>query len=161
MSTLIQRCTFRFDNARSKMDRLLALEYMGSAEFEFGAVGKSLKYLRQNKDSLIINRIYNSGLAFKSFPIEVLHIKGKEQNTIDTLDHILSGSTYTKEPVRLKEALLMSKKDKEKKHFYTDTWLDLGDDYNFDAVPPFFFMYNPILLLQETNMKAILQELTL
>ena len=78
MSYLIQRCTFRIEESKSKIDKYLALDYMGSAEFEFGAVGKAFKYLREHKDKLTIIRHYVS-LMDKSYPIEILCIKGTEE----------------------------------------------------------------------------------
>ncbi len=38
---LIQRCTLRNSPETSKIDDILSFDYMGSAEYEFGAIGKS------------------------------------------------------------------------------------------------------------------------
>lgn len=48
---LIQRGRIRHDETRKGLDALVAFDYMGSAEFEYGALNKSLKALRADLKS--------------------------------------------------------------------------------------------------------------
>lgn len=50
----IQRCSPRIDTSRKGIDALLSFDYMGSAEFEFGALGESAKWMRDNSKDLVI-----------------------------------------------------------------------------------------------------------
>lgn len=43
---LIQRAKFNYDPYRNGIDSILSFDYMGSAEFEFGALPQSLKRIR-------------------------------------------------------------------------------------------------------------------
>lgn len=45
---LIQRGKIRIDENRKGLDKLVAFDYMGSSEFEFGALPKSLREIRTN-----------------------------------------------------------------------------------------------------------------
>ena len=51
---LIQRAKFENRENRKGIDALLSFDYMGSAEFEFGALPNSLKRVRQNISDYIV-----------------------------------------------------------------------------------------------------------
>lgn len=51
---LVQRCMFNKRESASGIDAILGFDYMGSAEFEFGALPKSLKAIREK----ISNYVY-------------------------------------------------------------------------------------------------------
>lgn len=46
---LIQRGTMRIDPSRKGLDGIAAMDYMGAAEFEFGALPNSLKVMRSRQ----------------------------------------------------------------------------------------------------------------
>ena len=50
---LIQRCIIKNRPEKTGIDSLISLAYMGSAEFEWGAVPKSLQRIRENKNKYI------------------------------------------------------------------------------------------------------------
>ena len=50
---LIQQAKFSDRSDRKGIDSILAFDYMGSAEFEFGALPQSLKRIRENIDNYI------------------------------------------------------------------------------------------------------------
>ena len=61
-SYLIQRANFKnYENDSVGIDSLLKFSYMGSSEFEFGAIPKSLKRIRENKDLYIQTDIFLKG----------------------------------------------------------------------------------------------------
>lgn len=45
---LIQRAQFEDRDFKTGIDSILSFDYMGSSEFEWGALPKSLKFIRQN-----------------------------------------------------------------------------------------------------------------
>ncbi len=47
---LIQRATFRYNAEKTGIDRILSFDYMGSSEFEWGALPASLKRIRAERD---------------------------------------------------------------------------------------------------------------
>jgi len=54
---LIQRGRFQNQNHKSGIDSIIRFDYMGSAEFEFGALPESLKIIRDNIDDYIYQEI--------------------------------------------------------------------------------------------------------
>jgi len=54
---LVQRATFKDRTHREGVDSMLEFDYMGSAEYEFGAIGKSLKRIRENLRSYELHAV--------------------------------------------------------------------------------------------------------
>lgn len=52
--TLIQRCNARLQPGQKGIDALLSFQYMGAAEFEYGALPAALKQMRLYKDELAV-----------------------------------------------------------------------------------------------------------
>jgi len=51
----VQRAKFSVNECKNGIDSILSFDYMGSAEFEFGALPNSLKVLRQHIDIYVIH----------------------------------------------------------------------------------------------------------
>lgn len=70
---LIQRCSIRdprFAGDRKGIDKLLSFDYMGSAEFEFGALPKAVRLLREaavNDKLELVETPFNSVLTKEPF----------------------------------------------------------------------------------------------
>jgi len=64
---LIQRCTFTDSLIKQGIDSILSLDYMGAAEFEFGALPKSLKHIRDHIKEYVYNTFMIKGKAISVF----------------------------------------------------------------------------------------------
>jgi hypothetical protein len=70
-SWLIQRATAYKVNEiissdKKGIDTVFKWDYMGSAEFEFGALGQSLKRIKENIDTYCIIEVYKTINGFSS-----------------------------------------------------------------------------------------------
>lgn len=87
---LIQRGKFQNQNHKSGIDSIIRFDYMGSSEFEFGALPESLKIIRDNIDDYIYQEIslknkiiivfYNK--KFKNDIVEFLTKLSKDKFTL-------------------------------------------------------------------------------
>lgn len=60
---LVQRLTRRDHDGAKGFDRLFGCQYMGSAEFEWGAIPESLKRIRASKVALHVGEVARKGAA--------------------------------------------------------------------------------------------------
>ena len=111
----VQRASLRKYGADEMkgIDRLLSFDYMGSAEFEFGALNKSLLSIRDNI------------AAYDYFPLTI----GNKQFTVfcktedkDEIAEVIKGLWEKK--FRLKEWC-------DLEDVRTDHWWDIGNDFMF------------------------------
>jgi len=120
---LIQRAKFEKREGEG-IDILLGFDYMGSAEFEWGALPKSLKRIRESKKKYIqFEHIFEN---FEDKPIMVLcKIEDKEE-----LPKVLS--QLADRELRLKEYCDLDAYLKGNKDYRTsDFWWDIENDYFF------------------------------
>lgn len=123
----IQRA--KFDNNRPDkkgIDRLLQFDYMGSAEFEFGALPASLKRVRKDLNNYIM-----FDYSFKKFPsVSVTVYCKKEQYDFigDILEELSEGKLRLKEYCDLRGYV-----NPKKEHSYNrnDFWWDIDQDWFF------------------------------
>lgn len=54
---LVQRGTFIDREGKQGIDSIISFDYMGSSEFEWGALPKSLRRIRDNKDSYALQEL--------------------------------------------------------------------------------------------------------
>lgn len=137
MSMLIQRATFKIDTTQVGIDKLVDLDYMGAAEFEFGAVPKQINELREFGSKLEIfcepaihNEIDVAKLHSRFFSEKEAHNRvGKypnlfvltprellERTTHDVIE-LLRGNDYVKETSLLYNI--------NKNNFYNDLSVDV------------------------------------
>lgn len=125
---LIQRGQFKdtkFDDITG-IDSLLSFEYMGSSEYEFGALPKSLR------------RIIEEGYSKYSF-VEVDSVRDKDGNTarvycknnevedaIKAVIHLSENDYGYKERASMHKYIVDGYKDKP---FTTDFWWDIENDF--------------------------------
>lgn len=55
------------DPNKETLDRFIENDYMGGAEFEFGSVGGSWKFLRENDIEIVLHTVYINSLEESSF----------------------------------------------------------------------------------------------
>lgn len=126
---LIQRAKFDNNKGGTGIDALLRFDYMGSAEFEFGALPKSLKRIRAS-----IADYTQFQYSFKNYPAKVVTVCCKKEHA-DSVGEILE--QLSDNSLRLKESVCLHyyvKSEPEEK--YTDFWWDLTNDM-------FFWKFNP------------------
>lgn len=108
---LIQRMRFRKEPRGQTFDGILELDYMGSAEFEFGSLPASLKELCKGVDGLVIAAFP----ATKNMKGEALHLIALTAEDAEAygqhLPKLVAEDTLrtnrTTPTIRLKEPLLM------------------------------------------------------
>jgi hypothetical protein len=122
---LIQRGTINTPFVEDRLSRSVSLDYMGSAEFEFGALPESLQALRAEADCISVTvepRITGDNGA----SLRVLHVFGPEEyeEYVGYLLKLREGSLQTKEHTYFDLPHLKSK------HFTIlrcDFWWDVGN----------------------------------
>jgi hypothetical protein len=131
---LIQRAKFKdSDNNPSAkgIDKLLRFDYMGSAEFEFGALPKSLKRVRAD-----IFKYVKFEYFFKNYSsnyknsVTVFCKKEQKEFMPDILEQLAENK------IRLKERCDLSQYLKEENG--NDFWWDVDNDWFFWKINPIF-----------------------
>lgn len=93
---LVQRAKFK-ENGIGSIDDVMRFDYMGSAEFEFGALPKSLKRMTSSADKLSVYEFIHCVSGTTKKPLYVISV-GEVHD--DYLEHIL---LMSKGELRLKE----------------------------------------------------------
>ena len=121
---LIQRGRIKnYDEPIQGIDHIVELDYMGSAEFEFGALPKSLKRMCRKADSLTITE--SALQAINGEKIHVIYTSPVDE----VLVHIMAmayNRYRLKEMPRIAEAL--NAPDTRR---YSNFWWDIDNDYMF------------------------------
>ena len=89
---LIQRGNFRKSDRKRGVDNLLSFQYMGSSEFEFGAMGESLKRIRRE----LHNYTYET-VVFNGRPITVFAQTTQIAAVYSVLGELARGTKRLKE----------------------------------------------------------------
>ena len=123
---LIQRAKFQ-DNSNAKgIDSILSFDYMGSAEFEFGALPQSLKRIRKNISDYVLSEYLLNDKKINIF------CKEKEKAEIYIILTGLSDNKYRlKEYCDLQDWIYFNPNILK-----SDFWWDIENDY-------MFWKYNP------------------
>ena len=128
---LIQRGTFRSDLALEKkgLDQFVNFDYMGSSEFEWGALPKALKGIREFKDLML------GAMAIKNSGIVRFLCSEALKKDVKKCINLLAKDPY-KENYRLKEYCdfrdgVNRKTDKSKKLGQNNFWWDIENHYMF------------------------------
>jgi hypothetical protein len=128
----IQRAKFDSRPDNKGIDKLLSYDYMGSAEFEFGALPASLKRVRSN-----LNDYIQFQYSFKKFPSKVITVFCKKEQ-YDFMGDVLEELTEKK--LRLKEYCDLGDWVNPKEHSFNrnDFWWDIDQDWFFWKFTPAF-----------------------
>lgn len=134
---LIQRGKFQRRDFKQGIDSILSFDYMGSSEFEFGALGKSLKRVRDlAKDYIILELSLNDK---KPKNITVVCKKEDANEIPDILIKLSKEKIFLKERCDFYNYIYPETKYASKSN--TDFWWDIENDY-------FFFRQNNDFLAQ-------------
>lgn len=124
---LIQRGRLRdISSPITGIDQIVAFDYMGSAEFEFGALPKSLKKFTIVADNL---KIYETEIEdYKKEKIYIISSGNSDFGKINNFILQISLNKYRlKEYSRLFESLNNLSND----YMYIDFWWDIENNYMF------------------------------
>lgn len=120
-SYLIQRAKFADRPIKSGIDQILSFDYMGSAEFEFGALPESLKRIRSNSKDYIQFDYLIPG--YKDKPLTILCLKNQKEDVINLLPLLAKNKIRLKERCDL-DAYLSGEMS-------SDLWWDIDNDFFF------------------------------
>ena len=102
---LIQRISFKSNKVENpSFDELLSLDYMGSAEFEFGALPKSLKILCRNCDDLNIFK-EESIKRVDGEPLYMICMNQDRNTYFPYIQKMIKGEIHLKESHQMEAAL--------------------------------------------------------
>lgn len=132
---LIQRAQFKNENEltinRKGIDKLLSFDYMGSSEFEFGALPASLKRIRAD-----IKNYTQFQYSFKKHHAKVVTVlckKEEQEEVCNILEQI------SEQKIRLKEYCdLYDFINDNYTYHYNDFWWDIDNDFMFWKFTPDF-----------------------
>jgi len=133
---LIQRAKFENDNSCKGIDSIINLDYMGSAEFEFGVLPKSLKEIRANESDYVYLDIPFGDKVFTMF------CKASEKSDAkECLQGLIDSRFFLKEYSNINTWVKPSENDRDwqKKHPHnTDFWWDIDNNIMFWKKNPEF-----------------------
>lgn len=137
---LIQRCQIKEKPAVNKtLSQCLRFEYMGSAEFEFGALPANTESLYLKKDKLVVTK-YEGALPSRFKKLFILSLKEQAIEYQSILGKLLEDKLRTKEYV-------FSSYNND-----TNLWMDLDNQVIFSTDREFL---EKITHLLEGSMKKI------
>lgn len=116
------------DQASELLKPIFSFDYMGSAEFEFGAVAKAFQRFAENQKNLVSNKIGVETRHGIKATVYYMCIVDEEEEIKERIrsfafdEHVLR----TKERVMLQEAI-----DGNNKHCQTKGWLEINNGYIF------------------------------
>jgi hypothetical protein len=140
----IQRGKFENREGKKGIDSLLSFDYMGSSEFEWGALPSSLKRVRANLDNYV--QFQYSFTKYPSKVVTVFCTKEQQEFIGDILEKLVLRQIMLKEYCDVNEYV---NPNQDFKRFNTnDFWWDIDQDW-------FFWKFNPEF---ESKFKTALDE---
>ncbi len=118
---LIQRGRFQNQNHKNGIDSIIRFDYMGSAEFEFGALPESLKIIRDNIGDYVYQEI-----SLKNKIITVFYNKKFKNDIVEFLTK-LSENKFTLKEWPDFDSYIYDKKD----YLNTNFWWDIENHLMF------------------------------
>ena len=127
---LVQRCEIRRPLVEGRISEALDLDYMGSAEFEFGALPKSLRALQARVDDIkltVDNRITDNEKSLR-----VLHTF----NESEFEEYFKFMLRMRGNDLRIKESSRFEAGREPSKYGITDVWWDIDNHvfWSFDKI---------------------------
>jgi hypothetical protein len=128
---LIQRGKFNTNDTRTNgvegIDSLINFDYMGSAEFEFGALPKALNRIIENWNDL---KIVGTGIRDKGKrELFVICNKNKEKEVLECVKHVSQNAYGYKEWCDMGWALGTIKRGFGSINIRNDFWWDIENDW--------------------------------
>lgn len=121
-SYLVQRASFLDREGKEGIDSILRFDYMGSSEFEWGALPKSLKAIREN-----LNEYDDCDLNINGKEITVFYHKDRKDEAIENILALASDELRLKEYCDLKHHIYESKINRRTNDF----WWDINNHFMF------------------------------
>lgn len=151
------------DQAMDKLSRIWRYDYMGSAEFEWGAVPKSLERMANKQKSLVTGQVTVNAKATlwaksKSKIVEtngtVIYVcqasfESNVREWISKFANSTENTFFTKESVNLAESLVGNEYHKD-----TVGWHDLNNDYVFFTDNKMYLGFCELFGIQPVNVGA-------
>jgi hypothetical protein len=125
MSYCIQRGDFKDRPEKQGIDSIVSFQYMGSSEYEWGALPKSLEAIRKNIENY---SCYNIIVGDKI--ITLFCIKGKENDIKKVLSELALGKVRLKEPSFF-DLYIYPQEDRWGRTEKTDFWWDIDEHFMF------------------------------
>lgn len=122
---LIQRAKKQKREGKKGIDSLVSFDYMGSSEFEWGALPKSLKRFRENQKEYI-----DIQYSFKKFPSKVVNVVCKKKDQDQVCEYL---EQLVKNELQLKEFCDLHAWVNPNENAYnpSDLWWDIDNDFFF------------------------------
>lgn len=121
-SYLVQRADFVERKGRKGIDSILGFSYMGSAEYEFGALPESLKKIRERISDYVYSSIYINGKNINTF----CHKDDLESMRIEIFA-LSKGDRWTKEAHCFDSYI----NNNEGTYYRADFWWDIRNNFMF------------------------------
>lgn len=125
---LIQRATFQDREGKKGIDAIISLDYMGSAEFEWGALPESLGRIRKNIEEYHYHKVEINNKSIMVFTKENI------KEVTEILEELRDNKLHLKEFSDFNTYVNPSNYDKEwqsKRPHSTDFWWDIDNDIMF------------------------------
>lgn len=120
---LLQRAKFSDNKNKKGIDKILSFDYMGSSEFEFGALPKSLKRIRASISEYVYEDYRIDGIDFTLFSTPAVQ---------QDFEGFLRKLKYRK--IRLKESTYVNYlwgNSEGSKYFKRDFWWSVDEHFMF------------------------------
>lgn len=121
---LVQRARFKANGAVPSQgwDAIVSHDYMGSAEFEFGALPAAMRVLVATRKSLVA--VPTARKSHDGHDLVVICEKERESDAIAAVEQILCGKARLKDPALIKERLSGDRHCRD-----TEIWWDLQNNW--------------------------------
>lgn len=118
------------DGAFGLLRKVFSFDYMGSAEFEFGALPKALKAIAADVDKLTVNTIE---VETKNGNVGMVFVIAREEQMDEVCDYISSKGydEYDREFMTKESVRLQANIDGDKYSDRTVGWFELDNGYFF------------------------------
>ena len=127
---LVQRCEIRRPLVEGRIGEALELDYMGSAEFEFGAIPKSLRALQHDVDKIKLS--VDPRIVDNDRSLRILHTFDE----VELEQYFKHLQTMRVNKLRLKEATRFEAGRESRPYGTTDVWWDIENHvfWSFDKI---------------------------
>lgn len=121
---LIQTAKFTNVPSRKGVDRFLAFDYMGSAEFENGALGESLRMMRTDAENFKLQTFNIGGKMITAFWNRQSFMSSWMERVLNSLG---LNEVRLQEPIKFSEYIMNPSPNNQ----LPDFWWDIDNDFAF------------------------------
>jgi len=126
---LVQRGNFKNINLSdvAGIDSVIAWDYMGAAEFEFGVLGKCLRRIVTARSTYSI--AYTTWLSKNRKPLILMCVDDRRQAVVDAISKIVSGKARLKESTGMPHIFGGDNSFLADCYAKIDFWIDIENDW--------------------------------